>query len=133
MMKKIIGSILCLSLIVSLLCQTSLAADDTVKLTGDKTVDATIVIETNTVYDLNGYTLALAAGTSGSVFYIKGGATLKVMDSSAAKTGKITGGKALAGSSFEASELGFNRGARLVTTDNPVETLDCLRRMGHHR
>ena len=79
MMKKIIGSILCLSLIVSLLCQTSLAADDTVKLTGNKTVDATIVIETNTVYDLNGYTLALAAGTSGSVFYIKGGATLKVM------------------------------------------------------
>ena len=117
MMKKIIGSILCLSLIVSLLCQTSLAADDTVKLTGSKTVDATIVIETNTVYDLNGYTLARAAGTSGSVFYIKGGATLQVMDSSAAKTGKITGGKALAGSSFEASELGFNRGEYRDFTD----------------
>ena len=34
---------------------------------------------------------------------------------------------------YEDLELGFNRGARLVTTDNPVETLDCLRRMGHHR
>ena len=34
---------------------------------------------------------------------------------------------------YEDLETGFNRGARLVTTDNPVETLEFLRRMGHHK
>ena len=29
--------------------------------------------------------------------------------------------------------LAFERGARLVTTNNPVETLEFLRRMGHHK
>lgn len=29
--------------------------------------------------------------------------------------------------------LAFERGARLITTNNPVETLEFLRRMGHHR
>ena len=30
-------------------------------------------------------------------------------------------------------ETAFNRGARLITADNPEETLEFLRRMGHHR
>ena len=29
--------------------------------------------------------------------------------------------------------LAFERGARLITTNNPVETLEFLRRMGHHK
>jgi len=33
---------------------------------------------------------------------------------------------------YEDLELAFNRGARLITTDNPVEVLEFLRRMGHH-
>ncbi len=34
---------------------------------------------------------------------------------------------------YEDLDLAFNRGAKLVTADNPVETLEFLRRMGHHR
>ena len=33
---------------------------------------------------------------------------------------------------FDDLKLSFERGARLITTDNPDETLDFLRQMGHH-
>ena len=35
--------------------------------------------------------------------------------------------------SYEDLALAFQRGARLVTTNNPIETLAFLRRMGHHK
>jgi len=34
---------------------------------------------------------------------------------------------------YEDLALGVERGARLITTDNPAETLEFLRKMGHHK
>lgn len=117
MMNKVIRVFLCFSLVFVLLCPFALAVDNTVKLTVDQTVDATIIIDTDTTYDLNGHTLALAANTAGSVFRVTNNATLTIVDTAANKNGKITGGNAMSGSSFESSELGFNRGEYLDASD----------------
>lgn len=74
-------------------------AEDTVNadvvIGGDLTVTDTIVIENDMVFDLKGYTITRDSSNPGSVFYVKEGATLTIIDSSAQGNGKITGGKAL--------------------------------------
>ena len=117
MEKRLFRSLLCFSLTLALLYPSALAADGTVTLLENKEIDETIIITADTTYDLAGFTLSLKSGASGNVFIVKAGATLTITDSSAGKTGKITGGKALSGDRYETDEYGFNRGEYRDYTD----------------
>ena len=70
------------------------AADNaTITLDSDTTITETLVITSKTLtLDLNGCTLRMTG--SGSVLKVSGRATLTIQDSSAAKSGTITGGNA---------------------------------------
>ena len=70
------------------------AADNaTITLDSDTTITETLVITGKTLtLDLNGYTLRMTGNTR--VFYVYNNATLTIQDSSAAKSGTITGGNA---------------------------------------
>ena len=67
-------------------------AGDTIKLSSNTEVHATLQITKNLTLDLNGCTLRMTG--SGSVLKVSGRATLTITDSSAAKSGTITGGNA---------------------------------------
>ena len=74
------------------------AAEDnaTITLDSDTTITETLVITGKTLtLDLNGCTLRMTGNTS--VFYVYNNATLTIQDSSAAKSGTITGGNAVDG------------------------------------
>ncbi len=71
-------------------------AGDTIKLSSNTEVHATLQITKNLTLDLNGCTLRMTG--TGSVLHVKkdgpNTVTLTIMDSSAAKSGTITGGNA---------------------------------------
>ena len=67
-------------------------AGDTIKLSSNTEVHATLQITKNLTLDLNGHVLKMTG--SGSVLKVSGRATLTIQDSSAAKSGTITGGNA---------------------------------------
>ena len=67
-------------------------AGDTIKLSSNTEVHATLQITKNLTLDLNGCTLRMTG--TGSVLKVSGRATLTITDSSAAKSGTITGGNA---------------------------------------
>ena len=67
-------------------------AGDTIKLSSNTEVHATLQITKNLTLDLNGCTLKMTG--DGSVLKVSGRATLTITDSSAAKSGTITGGNA---------------------------------------
>ena len=64
----------------------------TVQLTEDIEISATLEVTRNVTLDLNGCTLRMTG--TGSVLKVHNGATLTITDSSAAKSGTITGGNA---------------------------------------
>ncbi|MFR5850742.1 MAG: InlB B-repeat-containing protein [Oscillospiraceae bacterium] len=69
------------------------AADNaTITLDSNTEIAATLQITKNLTLDLNGCTLRMTGNTS--VFYVYNNATLTIQDSSAAKSGTITGGNA---------------------------------------
>lgn len=69
------------------------AADgDTIKLIDNVTVSFQVTIAKELTLDLNGYTLKYESENSGRVIWVNRGANFTLKDSSAAKTGKITGG-----------------------------------------
>ena len=70
-------------------------AGDTIKLSSNTEVHATLQITKNLTLDLNGCTLRMTG--TGSVLKVSGRATLTITDSSAAKSGTITGGNAVDG------------------------------------
>ena len=67
-------------------------AGDTIKLSSNTEVHATLQITKNLTLDLNGYVLKMTG--SGSVLKVSDRATLTIQDSSANGTGTITGGNA---------------------------------------
>ena len=67
-------------------------AGDTIKLSSNTEVHATLQITKNLTLDLNGCVLRMTGNTR--VFYVYNNATLTIQDSSAAKSGTITGGNA---------------------------------------
>ena len=67
-------------------------AGDTIKLSSNTEIAATLQITKNLTLDLNGHVLKMTG--SGSVLKVSGRATLTIQDSSAAKSGTITGGNA---------------------------------------
>ena len=67
-------------------------AGDTIKLSSNTEVHATLQITKNLTIDLNGCVLRMRG--TGSVLKVSGRATLTIQDSSAAKSGTITGGNA---------------------------------------
>ena len=69
-----------------------ISAGDTIKLSSNTEVHATLQITKNLTLDLNGCTLRMTG--TGSVLKVSGRATLTIQDSSAAKSGTITGGNA---------------------------------------
>lgn len=104
-------------------------------LTGENKVPANV----NATLDLKGHTITAAADNR--VFYIEKGATLNVFDSSEAKTGLITGGRAPRGGNIYLSAGTFNLysgtvakgtayGASYLDDDN-VEKLDTNGRGGN--
>ena len=70
-------------------------AGDTITLSFDTEIAATLQITKNLTLDLNGCTLRMTG--TGSVLKVSGRATLTITDSSAAKSGTITGGNAVDG------------------------------------
>ena len=67
-------------------------AGATITLNSNTEIAATLQITKNLTLDLNGCTLRMTGNTS--VFYVYNNATLTIQDSSAAKSGTITGGNA---------------------------------------
>ena len=72
--------------------QNSIADGKSVKLTDNITITSTLEIARSLTLDLNGCVLRMRGNTS--VFYVYNNATLTIQDSSAAKSGTITGGNA---------------------------------------
>ena len=70
-------------------------AGDTIKLSSNTEIAATLQITKNLTLDLNGCTLRMTG--DGSVLKVSGRATLTIQDSSAEGTGTITGGNAVDG------------------------------------
>ena len=70
-------------------------AGDTITLNSNTEIAATLKITKNLTLDLNGYTLRMTGNRS--VLCVYNGATLTITDSSAAKSGTITGGNATDG------------------------------------
>ena len=75
--------------------QNSIADGKSVKLTDNITITSTLEIARSLTLDLNGCTLRMTG--TGSVLKVSGRATLTITDSSAAKSGTITGGNAVDG------------------------------------
>ena len=67
-------------------------AGETITLNSNTEIAAALQITKNLTLDLNGCTLRMTGNTS--VFYVYNNATLTIQDSSAAKSGTITGGNA---------------------------------------
>lgn len=91
---------------------------NSIKLTADVTVSGTVTITSNSTLDLNGHTVKLADGATGSVFHVKSG-TFTLKDSKG--TGKITGGK---GTLIEKGDSGWNVGSSKGVTDPEVTGAD---------
>mgnify|MGYP000301399179 FL=1 len=72
--------------------QNSIADGKSVKLTDNITITSTLEIARSLTLDLNGHVLKMTG--DGSVLKVSGRATLTITDSSAAKSGTITGGNA---------------------------------------
>ena len=72
--------------------QNSIADGKSVKLTDNITITSTLEIARSLTLDLNGHVLKMTG--TGSVLKVSGRATLTITDSSAAKSGTITGGNA---------------------------------------
>ena len=72
--------------------QNSIADGKSVKLTDNITITSTLEIARSLTLDLNGHVLKMTG--DGSVLKVSGRATLTIQDSSAAKSGIITGGNA---------------------------------------
>ena len=72
--------------------QSNITAGNSVKLMADISITSTLKISSSLTLDLNGCTLRMT-GTD-SVLKVSGRATLSLSDSSAAKSGTITGGNA---------------------------------------
>ena len=75
--------------------QNSIADGKSVKLTDNITITSTLEIAKSLTLDLNGHVLKMTG--DGSVLKVSGRATLTIQDSSAAKSGTITGGNAVDG------------------------------------
>ena len=75
--------------------QNSIADGKSVKLTDNITITSTLEIARSLTLDLNGHVLKMTG--DGSVLKVSGRATLTIQDSSAAKSGTITGGNAVDG------------------------------------
>ena len=69
-------------------------AGATITLNSNTEIAATLQITKNLTIDLNGCVLRLRMRGNTSVFYVYNNATLTIQDSSAAKSGTITGGNA---------------------------------------
>ena len=72
--------------------QSNITAGNSVKLMADINITSTLKISRSLTLDLNGCTLRMTG--TGSVLKVSGRATLTITDSSAAKSGTITGGNA---------------------------------------
>ena len=72
--------------------QKKIDAGKSVKLMADISITSTLKISSSLTLDLNGYVLKMTG--SGSVLKVSDRATLTITDSSAAKSGTITGGNA---------------------------------------
>ena len=72
--------------------QEKIADGKSVKLMADISITSTLEIAKSLTLDLNGHVLKMTG--SGSVLKVSGRATLTIQDSSAAKSGTITGGNA---------------------------------------
>ena len=72
--------------------QSKITAGKSVKLMADINITSTLEIAKSLTLDLNGCTLRMTG--TGSVLKVSGRATLTITDSSAAKSGTITGGNA---------------------------------------
>ena len=75
--------------------QNRIADGKSVKLTDNITITSTLEIAKSLTLDLNGHVLKMTG--DGSVLKVSGRATLTIQDSSAAKSGTITGGNAVDG------------------------------------
>ena len=72
--------------------QSNIDAGKSVKLTKNIDINTALNVTSTLTLDLNGCTLRMTGNTS--VFYVYNNATLTIQDSSAAKSGTITGGNA---------------------------------------
>ena len=72
--------------------QSNIDAGNSVKLTKNIDINTALNVTSTLTLDLNGCTLRMTGNTS--VFYVYNNATLTIQDSSAAKSGTITGGNA---------------------------------------
>ena len=72
--------------------KSAISNGGTVQLTEDIEISETLVVTRDVTLDLNGCTLRMTG--TGSVLKVSGRATLTITDSSAAKSGTITGGNA---------------------------------------
>ena len=72
--------------------QSNIDAGNSVKLTKNIDINTALNVTSTLTLDLNGCTLRMRGNTS--VFYVYNNATLTIQDSSAAKSGTITGGNA---------------------------------------
>ena len=75
--------------------QSNITAGNSVKLMADISITSTLEIARSLTLDLNGHVLKMTG--DGSVLKVRGRATLTIQDSSAAKSGTITGGNAVDG------------------------------------
>ena len=75
--------------------RAKITAGNSVKLTKNIDINTALNVTSTLTLDLNGCTLRMTGNTSVfSVFYVYNNATLTIQDSSAAKSGTITGGNA---------------------------------------
>jgi len=72
--------------------RAKITAGNSVKLTKNIDINTALNVTSTLTLDLNGCTLRMTGNTS--VFYVYNNATLTIQDSSAAKSGTITGGNA---------------------------------------
>ena len=72
--------------------RAKITAGNSVKLTKNIDINTALEVTSTLTLDLNGCTLRMTGNTS--VFYVYNNATLTIQDSSAAKSGTITGGNA---------------------------------------
>ncbi len=72
--------------------RAKITAGNSVKLTNNIDINTALNVTSTLTLDLNGCTLRMTGNTS--VFYVYNNATLTIQDSSAAKSGTITGGNA---------------------------------------
>ena len=75
--------------------RAKITAGNSVKLTKNIDINTALEVTSTLTLDLNGFTLEMTGNTS--VFYVYNNATLTIQDSSAAKSGTITGGNTVDG------------------------------------